>query len=447
MSRLFGTDGIRGEAGREPLDQLTLYRVGRALARNLHDPGSRRVLIGRDTRSSGTTIESWLRAGIQDGGGQGVSAGVITTPAVAVLTRRSDFSAGVVISASHNPYPDNGVKIFSGDGSKSGAALESAIEKEVAEASDDSTAGLELPTSAVDHDIQEEYLRFLESTLPPSLELPPFRIVLDCANGAAYQIGPSLLSRLGLQVEAMGTSPDGRNINKDCGSTHPEEMARRVVESASDLGASLDGDGDRLLLADNEGRIVDGDAILLMCGRRWKRDGQLTHSGIVATVMSNLALEKTLEEEGIRLFRTQVGDKYVAEEMARRDLPIGGEQSGHIIFSEHSPTGDGLLTLVQVLRVMAVEAKSLAELATLKPFPQILLNIRVHSKPDISEVPEILRAVEDVERQMKGRGRVLVRYSGTEPLLRIMMEGPDEREIRSLSNTIGDAARRTLGDI
>jgi phosphoglucosamine mutase len=391
-------------------------------------------------------LESWLRAGIQDGGGESVSAGVITTPAVAVLTRRSEFSAGVVISASHNPYPDNGVKIFSGDGSKSGAALESAIEREVAEASDGST-GRELPIASADRELQEWYLRFLESTLPPSFELPPFRVVLDCANGAAYQAGPSLLSRLGLQVTTIGNSPDGQNINQNCGSTHPEEMARRVVESNADLGASLDGDGDRLLLADNEGRIVDGDAILLMCARRWKRDGQLTHSGIVATVMSNLALEKTLEDEGIRLFRTQVGDKYVAEEMARRDLPIGGEQSGHIIFSEHCPTGDGLLTLVQVLRVMAMEAKPLAELAYLKPFPQILLNIRVHSKPDISTVPEIARAVEDVERQMKDRGRLLVRYSGTEPLLRIMMEGPDEREIRELSISIGDAAKRTLGDV
>jgi phosphoglucosamine mutase len=353
----------------------------------------------------------------------------------------------VVISASHNPYPDNGVKIFSGDGSKSSAALEAAIEREVAEANDDSAADWELPTSAVENDIQQEYLRFLESTLPPSLELPLFRVVLDCANGAGYQVGPNLLSRLGLQVETMGTTPDGRNINQNCGSTHPEEMARRVVESKSDLGASLDGDGDRLLLADNEGRIVDGDAILLMCGRRWKRDGRLTHSGIVATVMSNLALEKTLEEEGIRLFRTQVGDKYVAEEMTRRDLPIGGEQSGHIIFSEHSPTGDGLLTLIQVLRIMAVEAKPLSELAALKPFPQILLNIHVHSKPDISTVPEIARAVEAVERQMKGRGRVLVRYSGTEPLLRIMMEGPDEQEIRSLSDLIGDAVKRKLGDL
>jgi phosphoglucosamine mutase len=390
-------------------------------------------------------LESWLHAGIHDGGGETVSAGVITTPAVAVLTRSFAFSAGVVISASHNPYPDNGVKIFSGDGSKSNEVLESAIENEVAEAYDRVSMG-EVPMAPPDPRLREEYLGFLQSTLSPPVKLPPFRMVLDCANGAAYQVGPSLMSRLGLEITPVGVYPDGQNINQSCGSTHPEGMARRVVDSKCDLGASLDGDGDRLLLADHQGRIVDGDAILLLCARRWKREGRLPGPGIVATVMSNLALEKKLHEEGIRLFRTQVGDKYVAEEMARRGLPLGGEQSGHIIFSEFGPTGDGLLTLVQVLRVMAIEEKPLAELACLNPFPQILVNVRVRSKPVISTVPEIARAMEDVERQMKDRGRVLVRYSGTEPLLRIMMEGPDEIEIRKLSNLIGDAAKRTLGD-
>jgi phosphoglucosamine mutase len=445
MTRIFGTDGIRGEAGVAPLDKRTLYRVGRALAHNLPEPSPRRILIGRDTRSSGTSLESWLKAGIEDGGGETVSAGVITTPAIAFLTCHSKFSAGVVISASHNPYPDNGVKIFSGDGSKSNEALESAIETYVADGGDD-MSGRETPLPSPNPELQEEYLRFLESTLPTSLELPHFRVVLDCANGSGYRVGPSLLSRLGLEVETMGVSPDGRNINQSCGSTHPHEMAQRVVESNCDLGASLDGDGDRLLLAGSDGEIVNGDAILLMCARRWKREDRLPGNGVVATVMSNLALEKALNEEGIRLFRTQVGDKYVAVEMDRQGLVIGGEQSGHIIFSEHASTGDGLLTLLQVLRVMASEGKALAELANLTPFPQILVNVRVRSKPDIDTVPEIARAIADAERQMKDRGRVFVRYSGTEPLLRIMIEGPDEQEIHSLTNLIGDAAKRMLGE-
>jgi phosphoglucosamine mutase len=271
-------------------------------------------------------------------------------------------------------------------------------------------------------------------------------MILDCANGAAHQVGPNLLARLGLEVSPMGVSPDGRNINLNCGSTHPEEMARRVVERGFDLGAALDGDGDRLILADHRGRIVDGDAILLLCGRRLKRESKLSASGIVATVMSNLALEKTLEQEGIRLCRTQVGDKYVAEEMTHQGMSLGGEQSGHIIFSDFSPSGDGLLTLLQVLRVMAAEGKPLAELANLEPYPQILINVRVSRTPEIASVPEISRAMDAAERQLGGRGRILVRYSGTEPLLRIMMEGPEEREIRTLSESIGDAARKTIGE-
>jgi phosphoglucosamine mutase len=441
--KLFGTDGIRGKAGDAPLDRETLRRVGRALARHLGDPAPR-ILIGRDTRASGPDLEKWLQEGIRAGGGETVSAGVITTPAIAVLTRRFRFSAGLMISASHNPFPDNGVKVFSADGCKSSEALESAIETDVAR---DEDPGVEEGEHlSPDPKLHDEYTKFLESTLPPSTKFPSLRMILDCANGAAHEVGPSLMARLGLEVHPMGVSPDGRNINLNCGSTHPEEMARRVVESGCDLGAALDGDGDRLLLADHRGGIVDGDAILLLCGRRLKRESKLPASGIVATVMSNLALEKTLEQEGIRLCRTRVGDKYVAEEMTRQGMSLGGEQSGHIIFSDYSPSGDGLLTLLQVLRVMAAEGKPLAELANLAPYPQILLNVRVSQTPEVASVPEIAGAMAAAERQLGSRGRVLVRYSGTEPLLRIMMEGPDEREIRSLSESIGDAARKTIGE-
>ncbi len=443
--KLFGTDGIRGEAGVEPLNRETLRRVGRALARHLEDP-TPRILMGRDTRASGPDLEKWLQEGIRAGGGETVSAGIITTPAIAVLTRRFRFSAGLMISASHNPFPDNGVKVFSAEGCKASEALESAIEADVAQATDDAPGVEEGSPLSPDPALHDEYTKFLESTLPPSTKFPSLRMILDCANGAAHQVGPNLLARLGLEVSPMGVSPDGRNINLNCGSTHPEEMARRVVERGFDLGAALDGDGDRLLLADHRGRIVDGDAILLLCGRRLKRESRLSASGIVATVMSNLALEKTLEQEGIRLCRTQVGDKYVAEEMTRRGMSLGGEQSGHIIFSDFSPSGDGLLTLLQVLRVMAAEGKPLAELANLEPYPQILINVRVSQTPEIASVPEISRAMDAAERQLGGRGRILVRYSGTEPLLRIMMEGPEEPEIRTLSESIGDAARKTIGD-
>ena len=445
MKNLFGTDGIRGETGVPPLDATTVYRVGRALARNLSSHDVPRVLIGRDTRSSGSTIESWLAAGISAGGSEAISAGVIPTPGVAHLTRRLGFAAGVVISASHNPFPDNGVKIFSTDGKKVSEDLESTISKEVAaDAADHAFEERALP--APDPTLQDEYLRHLKSSVPSEMGFSSLKIGLDCANGATYQVGPRLLGELGIGFVPVGVSPDGRNINDACGSTHPDELARRVVESRCDFGAALDGDGDRLLLVDGEGQLINGDAILLMCARRMKAEQRLPGPGIVATVMSNLALEQALGSEEIDLFRTKVGDKYVAEEMERRGLGLGGEQSGHVIFSDYSPTGDGLLTLLQVLRVVANSAEPLKELAYLKPFPQVLVNVPVRKKCDIQQVPEIAHAMEEAERQMAGRGRLLVRFSGTEPLLRIMMEGPDEGEIRALSASIAEATRRSLAE-
>jgi phosphoglucosamine mutase len=445
MKNLFGTDGIRGEAGVPPLDAATIYRVGRALARNLSSCELPRLLIGRDTRSSGSTIESWLAAGISAGGGEAVSAGVISTPAVAHLTRRFGFAAGVVISASHNPFPDNGVKIFSTEGKKVSEVLETTISKEVAADGADEEVG-EKPLPAPDPTLQDEYLRHLKSSLPSKTGFSSLKIALDCANGATYEVGRRLLRELDIAFESLGITPNGRNINDACGSTHPEQLARRVVESRCDFGAALDGDGDRLLLVDGDGQLINGDAILLMCARHMKAEQRLPGPGIVATVMSNLALEQALGSEEIDLFRTKVGDKYVAEEMERRGLVLGGEQSGHIIFSDYSPTGDGLLTLLQVLRVVAGSTKPLKELAYLKPFPQVLINVPVREKRDVHQVPEIAHAMEEAERQMAGRGRLLVRFSGTEPLLRIMMEGPDEGEIRALSVSIAEATRRSLAE-
>jgi len=455
MNGLFGTDGIRGEAGVHPLDPDTVHGVGRALARYLATqiPKEKpRILMGRDTRSSGGAIESWLAGGIAAGGGEASSAGVMSTPGVAYLTRRMGFSAGIAISASHNPFPDNGIKIFSREGGKASEELEQAISREAMNRTpadqDGERRAITLP--APDRSLEDEYIRHLKSCLPPQTSvhasLGRLKLAVDFANGATYQIGPRLLQELGIAVQSIGISPDGRNINENCGSTHPEALGRMVTGSGCDLGAALDGDGDRALFVDHNGQLVNGDAILLMCARYMKRENRLPGAGVVATVMSNLALEQALGDEGIALHRTKVGDKYVAEEMERRGLVLGGEQSGHIIFSEFSPTGDGLLTLLQVLRVVVSENKPLDELAYLKPFPQVLVNVRVKEKRDVSKVPEIALAMEEAERRIAGRGRLLVRFSGTEPLLRIMLEGPDEGEIQALSASIAEATRRSLAE-
>lgn len=442
MSALFGTDGIRGRAYQPPLDRDTVGRVGVALARTLGS--SPRILIGRDTRASGPDIEAWLAGGIAAGGGTAVSAGVLTTPAIAYLTRCDGFDAGIVISASHNPYDDNGIKIFTSDGGKSGEELERGIEEQVCAGGDvanDAWSAVAAPP--VEPALEERYGEFLGGSLGGS-SLRPFEIVLDCAHGAGYRVGPRLLARLGVRVHALSVTPDGRNINRGCGSTHPELVGKAVVEQGCELGASLDGDGDRLLLVDSRGRLVDGDAILLLCARRWKKETRLG-GGVVATVMSNMAFELALAEEGIPLYRTPVGDKYVALEMARRHAAIGGEQSGHIIFSDFASTGDGLLTLLQVLRILSEEGKSLEELGRLETFPQVLVNVRVRTRPAVAEVPAIAEALQEAERALDGKGRVLVRYSGTEPLLRIMMEGPDPAEIERLAARIERAVKDSIG--
>ena len=450
VAKLFGTDGIRGEAYAPPLDRLTLARVGEALVKALPAEAPR-ILIGRDTRASGPDIETWLRSGIASGGGYATSAGVVPTPAVAFLTREEGFDSGVVISASHNPYQDNGIKIFSADGIKSSEALEDAIEKAVASASSGpDRAGT---TTPVDFSQRLQRLQRLESlytdhvvsSLGNGITLSGLKIALDCANGAAYSVGPALLVSQGVDVVPLFDKPDGENINRGCGSTAMEPLAAAVPEHGCDLGAALDGDGDRVLLVDSKGRLIDGDAVLLVCARRLKREGRLTGDGVVATVMSNIALEVALADDGITLIRTKVGDKFVAQEMAERNIILGGEQSGHIIFSDYASTGDGLLTLMQVLRVIALENRSLEDLAHLEAFPQRLVNVRVRSRPDIGDVPEIQRAVEAAEKQLDGRGRVLVRYSGTEPLLRIMMEGPDEEEIASLSEDVRAIVQQSIG--
>ena len=445
MARLFGTDGVRGKAGESPLDRATVRRLGAALARALREgDGTVRFLAGRDTRESGGWIERELAFGIRSQHGILTSAGVIPTPAIAYLTPRMGYTAGVVISASHNPFDDNGIKVFSGAGEKFTEALEQRVEAIVADASWAVPAGDAGPVEEIDY--RDAYVGHLLEILPPALRRTELRVVIDCANGATTTVAPRVFDELGVDVRCIGSAPDGRNINLRCGSTAPEGLAQAVVSGQYDLGIAYDGDGDRAILVDAQGRIVDGDAVMLMCAKQMKAEGRLKGEAIVATVMSNIGLEIALREDGIGLVRCQVGDKYVMEEMLRRGLVLGGEQSGHVIFSDYLFTGDGLATSLNVLRTMAASGRSLADLASdLTTYPQVLMNLRVRQKVDLNMIPEIAAVIARVERHLAGHGRLLVRYSGTEPLLRVMLEGRDESEIRTLGQEIIDAVREHVG--
>jgi phosphoglucosamine mutase len=401
-----------------------------------------RFLAGRDTRESGSWIERELAFGVRSQGGALTSAGIIPTPAVAHLTSRMGYTAGVVISASHNPFQDNGIKVFSGAGEKFTEALEEHVESIIADTSWQVPPG---DAGTVEQaDCRSEYTAHLRRVLGPDERLEGMRVAIDCANGATTTIAPRLFQELGCEVRFVGCEPDGRNINLRCGSTAPELLARTVVESGSRLGIAYDGDGDRAIFVDASGRIVDGDAVMLMCGKQMKMEGRLKGDAVVATVMSNIGLEIALREAGISLIRCPVGDKYVMEEMLRRDLSLGGEQSGHVIFAEHLFTGDGLATSLNVLRTMVVTGRELADLASeLTTFPQVLLNLRVERKVDLEDVPQVAAVMSAVRSRLSGHGRLLVRYSGTEPLLRVMLEGRDEAEIRRWGQEIIDAVRES----
>jgi len=439
--KLFGTDGIRGKAGQAPLDRTTVARVGAALA---HARGRElRVVIGRDTRESGPWIEEELARGLVSGGATVVSAGVVPTPAVAYLARTEGFDAGVVISASHNPYDDNGIKVFSGSGEKLTGSFEAEIERLVADPSWQVPAGAQAVIER--GDLSGPYLDHLRHVLDSAGPLAGSRVVIDCANGATASLAPAFFASLGLAVTAIGVEPNGRNINLDCGSTHLEGLAAAVVSSGARLGIAFDGDGDRALLVDHAGQLVDGDAILLMAAAHLQHEGRLPGPAVVATVMSNLGLELALRERGIEMVRCAVGDKYVMEEMVRRGLALGGEQSGHVIFADHLFTGDGMATALHVLRIMAATGQELAALAAaMVNYPQVLVNVRVREKADYMAVPAIAEAVHRAESSLAGHGRLLVRYSGTEPLLRIMLEGKDGGEIRAWADEIAGAVRQHL---
>jgi len=441
-ARLFGTDGVRGHAGEYPLDPPTVRRLGAALVRGLGHAAPH-VLIGRDTRESGGWIEAELAHGASGEGAEVTSAGIVPTPAVAYLTRTGTYDAGVVISASHNPYGDNGIKVFSGKGEKFTERVEREVEAIVADSSWTARSGEPGPVPRAD--LVGAYLDHLRAVFPEASSLKQCRLGVDCANGATTTVAPELFAGLGLDIVVIGNQPDGRNINLNCGSTHPELLARTVVERGCQMGVAFDGDGDRAIFVDHTGRIVDGDAVLLMCGAQLQREGRLTGDAIVATVMSNIGLELALRALDIDLVRTDVGDKYVMEEMQRRGLSLGGEQSGHVIFSDYLFTGDGLCTALNVLRTVALSGRSLADLASdLTTYPQVLMNVRVRDKVPLTSVAPIADAMARVEANVAGHGRLLVRYSGTEPVLRVMLEGKDQEEIRRWGQEIVDAVKQHL---
>lgn len=441
--KLFGTDGIRGKAGVAPLEPATIARVGEALVRSLMDGSTpHRFVIGRDTRESGDWIERELARGLTSGGATVVSAGVVPTPAIAYLARTEGFDAGLVISASHNPYEDNGIKVFGGSGVKLTAALEASVERLVA----DPSWSVSAESGTIDRrDLSRPYLAHLEQILDDAGSLAAVPIVVDCANGATAAMAPAFLSSLGFDVRPIGVSPDGRNINLDCGSTHLAGLANEVLATGAGLGIAFDGDGDRALFVDAAGKVVDGDAVLLIAALQMKKEGRLPGDTVVATVMSNIGLEMALRDHGISLVRTGVGDKYVMEEMVKCGYALGGEQSGHIIFAEHLFTGDGLATALNVLRIMVQSGRDLADLAgELVTYPQVLVNVRVKQRSDYTQVPAIATVIDRVERGLAGHGRLLIRYSGTEPLLRIMLEGQDQAEIRGWAADIAAVMKEQL---
>ena len=444
MKRLFGTDGIRAVAGQPPLDAPTVYAIGLALAHHLG--ASPKVLLGMDTRESGPWIAATLTAGLEAGGATVESAGVITTPAVAFITRAHKFAAGVVISASHNPWQDNGIKLFGPDGFKLPDATEIAIEAEIfAQLASNLVPSTQQLAPAVNDADRADYIKFLLASVP-GLSLDNRRIVVDCANGAASAVAPQLFADLGGEVHITHASPDGRNINEHCGALHPQIVAREVVAQKASLGITFDGDADRALFADEHGNVVNGDAVLLLASRYLKDLGLLTNDTVVATTMSNMGLEAALKRSGIKMLRAPVGDKYVLEQMLSTGAALGGEQSGHIIFSGRSTTGDGLLTALLVLDIVHRSGKSLATLiADLKTFPQVIVNVKVREKRPFDQIPTVSAAILAAEQALNDSGRVVIRYSGTEALCRVMIEAESEPLMRHHADTIANAIRTELG--
>lgn len=445
-TNLFGTDGIRGIPGEYPLDDDTLARVGLALGAYVQTAGglAARVLIGRDTRQSGPHIAQQIARGLAAAGAQPVSAGVLTTPGVAWLVHREGFAAGVVISASHNPYHDNGVKLIASSGMKFPDAVEDGLERVILA----SGGAASIPPAQLDdgnNALHQDYLAGLRSAVLPGASFAGMKIVVDCANGAASDLAQELFRSLGANVVAINHAPDGRNINADCGSLHPEGMRKRVVEEHAEFGVAFDGDADRAIFAAASGRIVNGDGVLLAAGRYLQSAGKLRGGVVVGTTMSNLGLERALEKSGLRLIRTAVGDRYVLEEMLRIGANLGGEQSGHILFLDDATTGDGLLTAVKIGSLVSICGSLETLTHDLVEFPQKIANVRVRSKPPLDGLPGVSRALSEAEHALGNSGRVVLRYSGTEPLARVMVEAERDDDVQHWVNSLVSALQAEIG--
>jgi len=448
--RLFGTDGVRGVANLEPITSETALKLGRALAYELRNANGRhrRILIGKDTRLSGYMLETAMASGICSMGVDTWLVGPLPTPGIAFLTRSMRADAGVVISASHNPYQDNGIKFFSSEGFK----LDDATERRIEELVFDERAlarfrahGSDIGKAARIDDAIGRYLVFLKNCVPRTVTFDGLKIVIDCANGAGYKVGPDAFEELGAEIAAIGIDPNGTNINDGCGAVYPERLCEEVTRMGADVGIALDGDGDRVMIADERGELFDGDDVMAALGIRMAAEGRLSGNAVVGTVMSNLGLERTLAQHGIRLIRTEVGDPAIVREMLAHGYNLGGEQSGHVIFMDHSTTGDGLITALLVVALMAATRQPLSALRAMRRTPQVLENVRVRERLPLHEMPEVGRLISSAEEQLSGSGRLLVRYSGTEMLARVMVEGDDHAAIVTVAETIGEAIRKHIG--
>ncbi len=448
--RLFGTDGIRGLANVAPMNAETALRLGRAVAQVAgpkNTAGKKKILLGKDTRISGYLLEYALTAGICSMGANVLLVGPMPTPGIAFLTQNMRCNAGVVISASHNPFEDNGIKFFSHDGFKLSNEHERRIEKIVEDNSldADNPRGIEVGRVHRIDDALGRYIVFLKSTFPKNISLEGIKIVLDCANGAAYRVAPTVFEELGATVIPIGVAPNGSNINKDCGSLYPEKMCELVRQNGAHIGVALDGDADRVIFADEHGAVVDGDQIMGLIAFDLIDKGLLAKNTLVATVMSNMGLEVALRSKGIKLVRTDVGDRYVVDRMKADGYTFGGEQSGHLIFLDYTASGDGILTALQTLRVMTESGKRLSELAApIERYPQLLKNVDVNNKPPLDDIPSIKAAIRDAELKLGDQGRLLVRHSGTQMMCRVMAEGPNEKKVMEVVENVADAISRHL---
>ena len=449
MGKLFGTDGIRGEANRYPMDAAIAFSVGQAVANLFRKTGHRtRVVIGKDTRISGYMLESSLEAGVSSMGGISYLVRVLPTPGIAFIAQSMRADAGIVISASHNPYQDNGIKIFSGSGFKLSDEQEETIENLILSGKlpEMVPEAKEMGRAYRMEDAPGRYIVFLKNTFPRDLSMEGMKVVIDAANGATYRVCPAAFTELGASVDVIHNNPDGLNINDNCGSQYTQNLEKRVVETGATIGLAFDGDGDRLIAVDEKGHTITGDQILIICAKALKDQGRLKNDLLVSTVMSNLGLTFACKKYGFKHHATKVGDRYVLEDMLRLGAVIGGEESGHMIFLDHHTTGDGILTALQLIAAMIKENKPLSELARMmEVFPQKLINVPVKSKPDISTVPQVVAAIKQTEAELGDRGRVLVRYSGTQNACRVMVEGPTDDLTQKYCKQIADAVKAALG--